>query len=546
MKRRFFSLILSMALMLSTIDSSAFVQAKEIATGTAIESQEVSDKSVELSPTDEPTESVPIESEEVSQGNKDLNDKKETKNVHITDDSKSTTKIIQKASNNIQAISSSSDSIIEIASEIDLLELVEQGKSGEITGSYKLTRDISLSTSNWVSIGSSSTYSFAGEFDGNGYKISGVKTSGTDSVAGLFGYNKGTIKNLTVSGSLIDGRNYAGVLCAYNTGTIQECNTTGSINSTVNRGGLAGCNSSKGVIIQCKSSVNVSGNGYNAGGLVGENDGIIRYSYATGSVSGSSYVGGCVGKNYGTVTCSYASGTVTSNNNSYVGGLVGYNNGNISYCYARGSVNGGSGCGLAYGGDETVFYCYYNSVNTGGKAGFAESTSRLNRQETYYGWDFDHVWAMGEDGYPCISLRGEAGEIEIVGSGAEDDPYIIENEKQLFALASNQLSVNGKKYYRLGNDIEITADNWTPIGNYNRRFNGVFDGAGYTVTGLKSTGTEYDYIGLFGFNEGTIKNISVSGDVSKGSNSYVGLLCAYNNKGTVDNCSVEGSISSES
>jgi len=67
---------------------------------------------------------------------------------------------------------------------------------------------------------------------------------------------------------------------------------------------------------------NVSGY-INVGGLIGENDGSVNNSYATGNVSGNEGVGGLVGSNYGTVENSYATGDV--NGVSGVGGLVGYN-----------------------------------------------------------------------------------------------------------------------------------------------------------------------------------------------------------------------------
>ena len=58
--------------------------------------------------------------------------------------------------------------------------------------------------------------------------------------------------------------------------------------------------------------------------MVGENNGTITNSSATGTVTGQENVGGLVGKNNGTITNSYASGTAEGN--SYVGGLVGGNN----------------------------------------------------------------------------------------------------------------------------------------------------------------------------------------------------------------------------
>ena len=58
------------------------------------------------------------------------------------------------------------------------------------------------------------------------------------------------------------------------------------------------------------------------GGLVGENQGTVRNSYATGSVSGDRQVGDLVGANSGTVSNSYSTGSVTGDEK--VGGLVGY------------------------------------------------------------------------------------------------------------------------------------------------------------------------------------------------------------------------------
>ena len=54
-----------------------------------------------------------------------------------------------------------------------------------------------------------------------------------------------------------------------------------------------------------------------AGGLVGNNDGTISNSYATGAVSGTSgfffvFAGGLVGRNSGTIRNSYATGAVTA------------------------------------------------------------------------------------------------------------------------------------------------------------------------------------------------------------------------------------------
>ena len=60
------------------------------------------------------------------------------------------------------------------------------------------------------------------------------------------------------------------------------------------------------------------------GGLVGDSDGTIRASYASGTVRGSNdVIGGLAGRNDGTITTSYVGGTVAGDD--YVGGLTGIN-----------------------------------------------------------------------------------------------------------------------------------------------------------------------------------------------------------------------------
>ena len=66
------------------------------------------------------------------------------------------------------------------------------------------------------------------------------------------------------------------------------------------------------------------------------------------------------------------------------------------------------------------------------------------------------------------------------------------------------------KTVKLGANIDLNNENWTPIG-YWETFNGTFDGQNYTVKNLKHHGTEEDcYVGLFGYTENaTIKNLNI-------------------------------------
>jgi len=110
---------------------------------------------------------------------------------------------------------------------------------------------------------------------------------------------------------------------------------------------------------------------------VGENFSTVKYSYATGNVSGTGMggsassgntVGGLIGENYGTVAYSYATGSVsggtgsTVNSGNDLGGLVGCNSGgSVAYSYATGNVSLGQWSGglAGYNGNP-----YNNSVGT--------------------------------------------------------------------------------------------------------------------------------------------------------------------------------------
>jgi hypothetical protein len=106
----------------------------------------------------------------------------------------------------------------------------------------------------------------------------------------------------------------------------------------------------------CASGVVMVGAGSTGGGLVGENQGIIRNAFATGNVIGAAglggngnfeqttTLGGLVGSNEGVITRAFATGAVGGANvaNLDVGGLVGDNGGVIWRSAAFGPVVAGA------------------------------------------------------------------------------------------------------------------------------------------------------------------------------------------------------------
>lgn len=116
------------------------------------------------------------------------------------------------------------------------------------------------------------------------------------------------------------------------------------------------------------------------------------------------------------------------------------------------------------------------------------------------------------------------------GTGAENDPWRIENAEQLAYLA--QQVNNGTDYERehflLVSDLDLSGKEWTPIGTGGKSFWGGFDGGGHTITGMTITG-DRDYVGLFGdchnftADSSYIKSVTVKGAKISGYN-YVGAI----------------------
>lgn len=149
----------------------------------------------------------------------------------------------------------------------------------------ELERDIKL-TQPWEPIGKSDDICFRGVFEGNGHTISGLDINSNGGYTGLFGFLSGEVRNLTVKGKVVS----SGSQC----------------------GAIAGMVSESGIITNCESYVDVSGQS-KTGGITGYNDkGIVQDCINYGNISGTMKIGGVVGENWGTVTRCGNRGDVTS------------------------------------------------------------------------------------------------------------------------------------------------------------------------------------------------------------------------------------------
>ena len=116
------------------------------------------------------------------------------------------------------------------------------------------------------------------------------------------------------------------------------------------------------------------------------------------------------------------------------------------------------------------------------------------------------------------------------GSGTENDPYIVKTAEDFIAIKNN-LSA----HYKLDADISASSTTGAIVEG---TFSGVFDGNGHKITvnidaPTDKSGDTFDAV--FGVVTGTIKNLTVDGNVS-GSNKVAGVVGKLYNNGKIINC----------
>jgi len=251
----------------------------------------------------------------------------------------------------------------------------------------RMTNDIDLANVPFIPIGhTANTHDFRGNFNGDGYKITGLNIDVGTQFAGLFGYviTGGVVRNVGVAGNVRSTANtVGGIVGISNQGRVENSWFAGTVTGERNVGGLVG-NNSNGTIQNCYNmaivSVTGTGTGANVGGIAGNNagsTGFIINCYNIGDVSGVSNVGGIAGWNDNAsasiairnnvslgLNVSRVSGSATS-----FGRILGFNNtgGTLSRNFGRRDmlVNGVTATGShtsLHGGTWTIDTSSMNEV----------------------------------------------------------------------------------------------------------------------------------------------------------------------------------------
>lgn len=183
---------------------------------------------------------------------------------------------------------------------------------------FALSDDINLEEHYWTPIGTEGN-PFKGNFDGQGYCVSGLKVGGSVEYAGLFGYAEvGTLRNIGVhlAKEGVYGIKAAGGIAGL-AANISNCYVVGDgmikagPNDFISVGGIAG--NLFGSLSNCYATIDVEGEGgtqNHVGGIVGygENTSSVSYTYSIGNVfaKGESI-------NYAGGICGYSNGELYSN-----------------------------------------------------------------------------------------------------------------------------------------------------------------------------------------------------------------------------------------
>ena len=249
-------------------------------------------------------------------------------------------------------------------------------------GNYILTSNIDLAGQTRLE---TLNTEFTGTFDGNGYAISNYNITqaiaGSKQFVGLFGSNKGTVKNLVIRNSSIridnpGPINVVGLVAGANTGTIENVQVENSsiylghtsnsafFNGQSNIGGIAGNNGSTGRIYKsCVSSnaedmdikvemARFAGNSAQqayqmyTGGIAGNNNGVVRDCYTDVPVK--------VDVNFVSYSYTTVGSTNLANTLVLVGGIAGDHRGTsgsgatIERCFAVKSASMSHNLGASY------------------------------------------------------------------------------------------------------------------------------------------------------------------------------------------------------
>ena len=201
----------------------------------------------------------------------------------------------------------------------------------------------------------------------------------------------------------------------------------------------------------------------------------------------------------------------------------------------------------------------------------------MNKNITHLRWLVTTLMLVTAMAMPSMASAAITPSKPANGDGTSSDPYQISNAAELYWFAelvngkltdgtaqnvaacakltenitvnSNVLNPDGT--LNTANSVSFTA--WTPMGSQFSPYTGTFNGDNHTISGLYFNDSSSDYVGLFGYNNGSIEDVGIIESYFNGKD-YVGSVCGYNivewfifvdgnTEASVENCYNTGTVS---
>ena len=195
-----------------------------------------------------------------------------------------------------------------------------------------------------------------------------------------------------------------------------------------------------------------------------------------------------------TVTCIGANATGATG----AGAGIELASGNTLYLLGGGTINaiGGNAANGGNGG---------NGTNAGGEWDKSTITGTGGNGGNGGGGAGAGIGTRGGNGGACGNASQAS--VPIQGLGTQGNPFIIDSKEALAQIAT--ITNSGatdfvEKHFSLTCDLDLSGQNWTPIGTQDHPFKGNFNGNNHTISNLTVNNPSRDYNGLFGWVEGWI------------------------------------------
>ena len=339
----------------------------------------------------------------------------------------------------------------EISTEAQLKAI-----ANDLSGTYVLKNDITLSDAEWTPIGTSD-HPFKGTLDGNGHTIKGLTVgNGANDDKAFFGFTNGaTVKNIGFTSAVVKGHNQAAIVVAKATSsTLSNIYVSGVVTGRDHVGTIAGDARDNTTITNCVSTAAALSTEHQGGGIAGWTNNStfshnIAYGAVTAPINGAGGITGMVDDNGKTEYQSNLSAA------PYIKGGNDRTHGINGWCNSNCSNTGNNNLSWA----NTVYYVGGNKKkateitepsNGSGKHGTVTSTEELTKAATYTKIGFkdgnDGTWKLEDGQWPRLKQFATMYDAFTSISALPDN---IESGKNVTVTATTALN----------RDITITSSN---------------------------------------------------------------------------------------